>query len=308
MATVARSTAKENEKVWHQYHAEANILSGHLKQPVNQEIYRQAAVGLEDLRGGHFFQRAERFSLEGLISFKSGYSHVSGNRSLKNHGWVTLATSVLEGLNVLDVVTADRVVAQVSTEHPLENGHTPHVTFLGTHFENLRIGGYRVEVELDLGICGEKPEGDKLYTSSAGFLDRAEQQARGIARAHGLPSAIRTEYDTDLNYIGRLKERGDGEQINETREEGSLPKVVCSLVSQIAPIPIPGVKTFGNVLEIPGFGFVTLAELTVGEKRYDSEQTPSNYFELTMLKLRMGCIGDGQAQAANVAANGHHHP
>jgi hypothetical protein len=308
MAAMARSTAKENENVWHEYHAEANVLSGHLKQPVNQEIYRQAAVGLEGLRGGHFFQRTEHFSLEGLISFKSGYSHVSGNRSLKNHGWVTLATSVLEGLNVLDVITADRVVAQVSTEHPLENGHTPHVTFLGTHFENLRIGGYPVEVELDLGICGEKPGGDKLYTSSAGFLDRAEQQSRGIARAHGLPSAVRAEYDTDLAYIGRLKERGDRESVDESREEGSHPKVVCSLVSKIAPIGIPGVKTFGNVLEIPGFGIVTLAELTVGEKRYEPEEMPSNYFDLTMLKLQMGCIGDGQAQAANVAANGHHHP
>ena len=154
MATTARSS--ETEKVWHEYHAEANVLSGHLKQPVNREIYRQAAVGLDDLRGGHFFQRAEHYSLEGLISFKSGYSHVSGNRSLKNHGWVTLATSVLEGLNVLDVVTADRMVAQISTEHPLDNGRTPHVTFLGTHFENLRVGGYKVEVELDLGICGDR--------------------------------------------------------------------------------------------------------------------------------------------------------
>src|ERR1700721_2593345 len=54
MATMARSS--ETEKVWHEYHAEANVLSGHLKQPVNREIYRQAAVGLDDLRGGHFFQ------------------------------------------------------------------------------------------------------------------------------------------------------------------------------------------------------------------------------------------------------------
>src|SRR6202046_2793834 len=211
MATMARSS--ETEKVWHEYHAEASVLSGHLKQPVNREIYRQAAVGLDDLRGGHFFQRAEHYSLEGLISFKSGYSHVSGNRSLKDHGWVTLATSVLEGLNVLDVITADRVVAQVSTEHPLIDGHTPYVTFLGTHFENLRVGGYKVEVELDLGICGEKPQGDKLYTSDLGFLDRVERQCAGIARAPGLPSAVQTEYDTDLKTIDELKARG-GEKVN----------------------------------------------------------------------------------------------
>jgi hypothetical protein len=232
---------------------------------------------------------------------------VSGNRSLKNHGWVTLATSVLEGFNVLDVITVDRVVAQVSTEHPLENGHTPYVTFLGTQFENLRIGGYKVEVELDLGICGEKPEGDKLYTSSPGFLDRVEQQSGSIARAHGLPSSVQTEYDAELTLINRLKERGQG-QVNGFGENGSHPKVVCSVVSKIAPIPILGVKSYGNVLEIPGFGIITLGELTVGEKLYEGTDKPSNYFELKMLKLQMGCIADGQTNAAVALTNGHSHP
>jgi hypothetical protein len=308
MATMARPIVTGEEKSSHKYHAEANILNGHLRQPVDQEINQQAPVKLNDLRGGHFFQRAERYSLEGLISFRSGYSHVSGNRSLKNHGWVTLATSVLEGLNVLDVITADRVVAQVSTEHPLDDGHTPHVTFLGTHFENLRVGGYKVEVELDLGICGERPQGDKLYTSDLGFLDRVERQCAGIARAPGLPSAVQTEYDTDLKTIDELKARGPGEKSNGSGKNGSGPKVVCSLVKSIGPIPIPGVKSFGNVLEIPGFGVVSLAELRVGEKIYEPSVRPSNYFDVTMLRLEMGCIGDGQASAGNITANGHHQP
>jgi hypothetical protein len=310
MATMASSTETERGKTWHKYHAEANILSGHLRQPVNQEIFRQAPVELNDLRGGHFYQRAEHYSLEGLISFKSGYTRVSGNRSLKNHGWVTLATSVLEGLNVLDVVTCDRVVAQVSTEHPHppEDSHTPHVTFLGTHFENLRVGGYKVAVELDLGICGGKPEGDRLYTADPGFLDRVERQSGDIARAHGVPSAVQTEYDAELALINRLKERGDSEQLNGFGENGCHPKVICSVVSKIGPIPIPGVKSFGNVLEIPGFGIVALGELTVGEKLYSDSKRPSNYFEVSMLNLKMGCIGDGTAKAATAATNGHNHP
>jgi hypothetical protein len=308
MATMAKPIVMGKEPTTHKYHAEANILNGHLRQPVNQEINRQAPVKLNDLRGGHFFQRSERYSLEGLISFRSGYSHVSGNRSLKNHGWVTLATSVLEGLNVLDVITADRVVAQVSTEHPLKDGHTPYVTFLGTHFENLRVGGYRVEAELDLGICGEKPQGDELYTSDLSFLDRVEQQCASIARATGLPSAVQTKYHTDLKTIDELKARGPGEKSNGSGKNGSGPEVVCSLVKSIGTIPIPGVKSFGNVLEIPGFGVVSLAVLRVGEKIYERGDRPSNYFDVTMLRLEMGCIGDGQANAGNVTANGHNHP
>ena len=311
MATMARASVTDETKPWHRYHAKADILSGHLKQPVNQEIYRQAPVALDDLRGGHFFQRAENYSLEGLISFKSGYTRVSGSKSLKNHGWVTLATSVLEGLNVVDVLTVDRVVAQVSTEHPLENGHTPHVTFLGTRFENLCVGGYKVDVDLDLGICGEKPEGDRLYTADPGFLDRAEQQCRQIAHAAGLPSAFQADYDAELTLINQLKEHGDREQVNGFGEVGSHPKVACSLVSRIGPVPIPGAKSFGNVLEIPGFGIVTFGALEVGEKVYDPSkpsEKATNYFSVTMLKMQLGCPVTGPLQAANATANGHSHP
>ena len=107
--------------------------------------------------------------------------------------------------------------------------------------------------------------------------------------------------------IDELKARG-GEKVNGSGKNGSGPKVVCSLVKSIGPIPIPGVKSFGNVLEIPGFGIVSLAELRVGEKIYEPSDRPSNYFDVTMLRLEMGCIGDGTASAANAATNGHHQP
>ena len=119
MATMARSVEAEGQKSSHKYHAVASVLSGHLRRPVDQEIYRQAPVELNDLRGGHFFQRAHNYSLEGLISFTSGYTRVSGNRSLKNHGWVTVATSVVEGLNVADVITVDRLVTQTQRDRDL---------------------------------------------------------------------------------------------------------------------------------------------------------------------------------------------
>ena len=57
------------------------------------------------------------------------------------------------------MVTADRVVGQTITEHPLV-GYVPSISFLGTRFENLRIAGYPVEVEFDHGIFGPKPIDD----------------------------------------------------------------------------------------------------------------------------------------------------
>src|SRR4029077_999716 len=115
----------------HEYHAEANVLNGYLHHPIYQRINEKANVALKDYRDGHIQERENAFTLEGIVSFASGRSRVSGNRNLKSKGWITLSTSIVEGLNVLEVITADRVVSQVSTEHAYLNGHVPSVSFLG---------------------------------------------------------------------------------------------------------------------------------------------------------------------------------
>ncbi len=307
---------------YHVYHAEAHVLSGNLKHPVDQPIEHHGRVVLEkSRRDDHVSESVKEKSLEGLISFKAGHTRVSGTQ-LKDKkdlwgndhsGWVTLSTSVLEGLNVFEVITADRVVAQVSTEHPMKEGYVPKVTFLGTRFENLRVGGYPVEVELDLGICGEKPKDDRPYLKDRGFLDRVQRQLDGIASAKGLPETLEKQYDAKIAHIDDLKKRANG---RAKGERNGYSKLECSLVKSIGPIPIPGVKTFGNIIFIPDFGTVSLAEVEVGidagyhdfpDRRRAgaaAEQGDSNYFTLRMLNMRLGCIGGGTVTGASVTANG----
>jgi len=287
------------------YHAESNVLHGSLKLPIEQEILEQVPVKLNGEYGGHVFQRIDHYNLEGVISFQSGYTHVSGNPSQeKNHGWVTLATSVLEGLNVLDVITADRMVAQVSTEHPKKQGHVPSVTFLGTRFDNLRVAGYEVQLELDLVICGDKPKGDTSYLDNPTFIKRWESQKlkRNSCR---LPSELQSEYDRKFHKTSGISSVGDEPGKAPARNES----LKCSLIKKIEPIP--GVKIHGNVLEIPGFGFVSLAEVEVGVKPVHdplSERPESHYFALNMIEMYMGCIGEGRATGPFAMANGHTRP
>jgi len=66
-----------------------------------------------------------------------------------------LTSSVIEGLNILDVITADRIVGQTITNHPLV-GYVPSISFLGTRFENLRIAGNPVELDLNHDIFGPR--------------------------------------------------------------------------------------------------------------------------------------------------------
>jgi len=197
--------------------------------------------------------------------------HVAGTRSSKvGYGWVTLATSVVTGLNVHDMVTADLVFAQVSTEHPLE-GYVPSVTFLGTRFENLRIGGRELEPVFDLGICGPKPDGDKPYLQDPGFLSRVSQQYERINSVPGLPDWARQQYHWDPAAVGQTG------------------KVECSLVANVAQAA-PG-TSFGPSVRVPGFGKVSLATLAVDRA-----------FHLTMVGVYTD--SGGTVQVATTTSNG----
>jgi hypothetical protein len=318
---------------YHVYHAEAYVLKGELKQPVDQPIEAYGRVVLEHTRRESLFtQSVGETNIEGLISFKRGHTRVAGALVKQktdifgndHAGWVTLSTAALEGYNVEDIVTVDRVVAQLSTQHPMVNGHVPRVNFIGTRFENLCIGGYPVEVELDLAFCGPKPERDRSYLQDDGFLDRVHRQLDNIVDTAELPESLEQKYSAEIAYIDDLKKRTkDGANSGEN----GYPKLRCSLVKKIKlPVEIPGVRTFGNAIFIRDFGTIYLAELEVGVKsghsdrgdhndhpRWKGDGSPtqpsdSNYFKLNMLDIQLGCPASGQTSGASVTSNGQTHP
>ncbi len=275
----------------HRYHAEATALEGQLHLPYRQLIERQAHAKVPD-NGGYLSQHTDDFRVEGIVSYAAAHTQVSGHKDDKpGHGWNTLATSVIEDLNVLNVVTADRVVAQVSIEHPLE-GYVPKVTYLGTNFYNLRIGGFPVKVNLDLGLLEGMPDGDAAYTRHEGFMRRVAERV-GIIRKHGndLPQEIAERYGRDPNapYV-RQWEGGESTEF--------------SLVQSIEGT-FPG-RAFGNALEIPNFGRVFLGtvriEHTDPEKGNDIHR--ETLIDLAMIEVRMGCIASGHMMIGTTKNNG----
>jgi len=287
-----------SEERVHHFQAEAGVFNAKLQRPLQQEVKPQAFVKLAD-EGGYLSERAENYRLEGIVSFQSAYTQVAGNKSRKpGHGWTTLATSAIEGLNVLDVVTADRVVAQISTDHPLE-GYVPTVTFLGTRFENLRIAGHKIEPELNLDICGPRSSDDRRYIEDAVFLKRVSEQYARINSAKTLPDWARERYHwppRDFSKDRQLCDKARKDK-NEGRPEGEKPKVECSLVNSTGAQAVPG-TSFGHVLEVPDFGKIFLAELTVD----------CDTFHLTMIRLEMGCVADGTGSGGTTIVNGHTKP
>ena len=273
----------------HKYNAEATVLSGSLKLPLVQEVRPHARIALPE-SGGYISQPAESHRLEGVLSYRSAYTQVSGNLGTKpGHGWTTLTTSVIEGLNVLEVVTADRVIGQVITEHPLE-GYVPSVNFLGTRFENLRIAGQPVDLDLNLNILGAKPEKDISYTHDPGVAERVAGQNKNLLSHGDLPADLRERY----NRLSSAQ-RGVG-------------PLECSLVNQVAG-GYPG-RSFGHIIDIPDFGKVILCKLTVTPEdlKPGTQTHKKTTIQLVMISLELGCVTDGTVDAGSLITNGQSNP
>ena len=273
----------------HHYHAEAFALIGNLTHPVAQEVKPIAYSKLAE-EGGYLSQRLEKYRLEAVASFQSAYTHVAGSLENKpGHGWNTLTTSVIEGFNVLDIVTADRIVAQIGTEHPLK-GYVPTVTFLGTRFENLRIAGYPVNLSFDHEMLGPKPANDLPYSSGSHVIERVTAQHRRISSQSDVPTEVSSRY-------------------NQLPSNSTQQRVIeCSLVNQ-AEGGYPG-RSFGHVIDVTHFGQIYLATLKVEESEFDA---PSQTFKktlitLNMIELRMGCIGGGTLSGGGNKTNGGTYP
>src|SRR5690348_12281810 len=128
------------------YHAEAVAASGTITLPVHESIEIQASIALPP-HGGHGTSRSENFRHRNLVSFHHAESHVVGSRSELDQAHGSLSSVVIEGLNVMNVVTCDRLVMRLTTKHP-DQGGEPTFMLHGSHFDNLRIAGHKIDVRL----------------------------------------------------------------------------------------------------------------------------------------------------------------
>jgi hypothetical protein len=270
----------------HNYHAEAKILEGNLTLPLVQTVYPVGHTLHVGEAPGYKAIHSRDYRVEGVVSIASSYCHVAGNPNTKPEGgWSTLSTTVIEGLNLLEVITADRVVGQIITEHPAE-GYVPKISFLGTRFENLRIAGRPLELDLDLEVLGAKPKNDGAYTKDSSVVSRVSSQYKRI--------------------LGHKQVNDDvGERFKQLSAKlGKGDELECSLIKQVGG-SFPGLS-FGHVIHIPMVGTVTLAKLSlVHEDPHAKTGSPKKTtVRLTMLECKFGCAIDGALDVAGPGNNG----
>ena len=256
----------------HYFHAEANSLGGFIEQPIKKVIPAQASASLPSV-GGHVTNSTEAFNFEGIVSCSAAYTRVSG-RHLETDGTPsTMVTSVVEGFNLLEIVTADRIVAQVSIEHPVDGD--PVVTFTGSRFEGLKIGGQDASLTLNSSLldsgAGTGPITWPLFQKTGKL-----QAAKLVKSAQSGGVAYQWVVDR-YGWIAPAKAPGS---------------ILCSLVDGVAP-SVPG-KSFGHVMDIPGFGKVIFGEVLA---------FPGS-IHLSMIRAELGSPTSGGMNTANGVVNG----
>ncbi len=273
----------------HTYHGEAHAFCGDVNFPFKQTIPPQVALAMKGTDGGYRSNWAGEFEVESVASYDQAWTQVAGSCENEGEGpWNTLVSTTVENINILNVVTCDRIVSQISLEHPAK-GHHPRVSFVGSQFVNLKISGAPVHVDLNFDFC-ELDESDypqQAIVQDKRFIDRIQGQYKQVASA--VPSTGKQMPKTD----GKEYDWG----ITQKRLAEPEPVVLCSLVKNIEG-KFPGKLIPPNIIYVRQFGWIFLSELVVNKDTY----------ELTMLRVTLGCPVGGSGGFGISKGNGSTEP
>ena len=271
------------------FNTNANALGGYVGDGSKADgefrvIPSHASVSLP-AAGGSASSSTGKRPMDQVVSCKKTYTHVSGNAIQKNGPWVTRATAVVEGLNIMDgVLKADRVVAQIFLEHAA--GHGPSkIAFGSSHFENLKLNGKQVIIDLNPRLLpATDVVNNDVYDEQAIVIPTlkqtelnkiAQRQSKNFLKIPKVPAWVAKRH-------GSFSEGG----------LGPADHVLCSLVEGVSGVdPVP---TYGHVMDVADIGRFYFGELILH----------SRSIQLTMIRAELGCKTTGTVSAATARGNG----
>ncbi len=268
---------RSNARKTFYYHADANALGGFIEKPFQKIVPSQASVSLPSV-GGQAATRTGEFNFEEVVSCRAAYTRVTGSQLAEDGPWSTTVTSVVEGLNILEVITAERLVAQVSIEYPRGGGYLG-ISLAGSRFDQLRLGGCDASPRLNSALlCAAR-----TVIAYPVFRQTGREQAGTMIRS--------VEADQNRDAYGWVQERFGWMASDQEPEEDRC--VLCSLVDGVDRA-IPG-TSFGHAVDLPDFGRLFLGELLV---------CPGSV-QFTAIRAELGCGTKGQVAAASAQVIGH---
>jgi hypothetical protein len=258
------------------FQSDAHSLGGSIQHPTAKMIPSQAHSSLPAV-GGHVTTTTGEFNHDSIVSCRAAYTRVSGREHQTDGPWSMVVTSVIEDLNILEVITAKRIVAQMSIEYSQASGHYPTVSFAGTHFEGVRLGNHDLTLTMNPTLLNLKHNGDGSL-SHKHFEQVGREQGKKIVKS---AAGERSKWVRDR--FGWM---------DSHQKSGEDRCVLCSVVDGVNH-EIPG-NPYGHVVEIPNFGRVFFGELLSchGSTR------------LSMIRAELGCHVNGNVSASVVGGGG----
>jgi len=245
------------------YHTEAVGVSGHISLPVVDAMPMQASIA-SAIGASYGKVRVENFKHLDYLTVGSIESHVVSSFSARDNAYGTLSSVVIEDLSNMHVVTCGRLMTRLTSKHDA-GGSQGSFILHGTHFDDLRIAGHKMDFDLAVGLFSELSTWDKLND------------------AYENDTAIRKELDALSLY---------------PKQGTKLPLHQGMFACTLAHIPAKLPRGMKHVKEqgiyVPHFGTIYPAHyyITATSRR------------LNMLHVDLGCSVEGCNSYGNGGANG----
>lgn len=274
------------------YHASAFALAAEFERPKQHSLPPQASTVLAG-HGGHGSNNHPGLKVDGLVSFERAYSEVGGSYDDCHNIHTTHAWSVLEGVNVADMLTADRVVSRMAVYCPADDSGEASFDITGSYFENLRIAGHQIDVELDTKLFHDNDTYSKLIKSHQG--GKKDQWLLGSCLCDESP-AERKRIEDEYHAL-----RGMTKMVQEWKKPGKRPadlgryRLSAANHLDLADLnKTTELEGYGSIICIPKFGVIRLAEMTV--TRHSRT--------LTMFRVQMCSSGYGGGTGPTSSGSG----
>lgn len=275
------------------YQASAYGFSGQIERPFHHVIPTQAATVL-GTNGGRGQNRVDKFQLEGIISFESAFVEVGGSFDECHDRHTSFASATIEKLNILDMVTADRIVSRMAVYSPKVGDEKGELTFniTGSHFENLKVAGHKIDVKLATHVFHEHDTHSKAV--EAHQKSKLDDWLLG-SKLGNLSERELEDLEKTYHALGGMSEVVKGWKKGDRRNHDSLWfSPLNHLKIEDHAGPNTELRGFGSIICIPKFGVVRLAELEVHK----------HCRSLTMLRVDMCSTGTGGTSTGNSTGGG----
>ncbi len=263
------------------YHAHGFAISGVIFRPKEEHIPTQGMATLATTGGSAKAPVNQPFAYENIVSFKRSDTVITGTSPKKNV-YETDMKVTIEGLNIMDRFTADKVVTHIRCTHTLgdfgkENRDRSEIVPGESEISGAKVDGEPLNVSLDNKNFFNKYSNyarlREAYKKSS-FRDEVQQRFHWVPgkSKRKIPPPVETRYKWAERLKKKLPEHGH---------------ILCSVVDDIQS-PKLGDYIFGNMIVLPDFGTIYLGDYFV-----DKHGTRLEMVRVEIAKPFYGTICDG---------------